>query len=61
MAVSSWVRPQMNMPMMRKTRRRPMCVMTALLIRMAMTPTAVRMQEFSKLLPMLAISKKYVP
>lgn len=60
-AVRSWDNPQMNKPTVRKTRRRPMWVTTALLSMIAKTPTAVRIHEFSKLLPMLAISKKYVP
>lgn len=53
--------PQMNMPIIRKTRRRPILEMTQLLTMMTKTPTAVRMQAFMKAFPTLAISKKYVP
>jgi hypothetical protein len=51
----------MDIPTMRKTRRRPIFEMTQLFAMIAITPTAVRIHEFWKALPTFAISKKYVP
>lgn len=47
--------PQRIKPVMRKTRRRPILEMTQLFTMMAKTPTAVKMHEFIKGLPTLAI------
>lgn len=60
-AVSNCASPHSMSPVTRKTRRRPKWVMTELLIRIATTPTEIKMHEFSKALPMPAIWKKYVP
>ena len=54
-AMMSWVIPQMDKPVIRNTRRRPILEMTLLLIMIASTPTEVRMQEFMKGLPTFAI------
>jgi len=50
--------PQMINPVVRNTLRRPYLVMIAELTKMMKTPTAVKMQEFSKAFPTPAISKK---
>jgi hypothetical protein len=47
--------PQMDNPVMRNTRRRPILEITLLLIMIASTPTEVKMQEFMKGLPTFAI------
>jgi hypothetical protein len=47
--------PQIDRPVMRNTRRRPIFEMTLLFIITASTPTEVRMQEFMNGLPTFAI------
>ena len=54
-AMISCVTPQMERPVMRKTRRRPILEMTLLFTMMTRTPTEVKMHEFIKGLPTLAI------
>ena len=54
-AMISCVTPQMERPVMRKTRRRPILEMTLLFTMMTKTPTEVKMHEFIKGLPTLAI------
>jgi hypothetical protein len=51
----SCVTPQIERPVMRKTRRRPILEMMLLFTMMARTPTEVKMHEFIKGLPTLAI------